>query len=239
MTDRIGLTLLLSFFIIAVAAKFVCAESLFRDPSIPDGETITYISRAGDEQTTVVERTVTMEDGGKELYQITSISDSIDKTILLEKDSMTVVSVHTVIKYEDATLDSKITVTQEDPPLQADDVGRADVSTLRYFFRGYPFGKTGKVKIEFYGEKNKLRSPIIAAYKKKENVRANQSTIECYKFEFGIESFWQKFFPKTTMWYSVASPHYLVRYEGPGGPPGSPERIIELVSYDVPEAPRE
>jgi hypothetical protein len=152
--------------------------------------------------------------------------------MLLEKDSMKVISVQTVIKYEDAILESRTTLMDEDLSLQADDLQRVDVSTLRYFFRGYPFGKSGKVKLQFYGEKNKLRSPIIAEYKKRETVRVNQGEIDCYKFEFGIESFWQKFFPKTTMWYSVASPHYLVRYEGPGGPPGSPERIVELASYD-------
>jgi len=238
-TNRIGLTLLLSFFVIVGGERFVCAQSLFQDPNIPDGETITYASRVANEQTTIVERTVIKEDRGKELYEITSRSDSIDKTILLKKDSMAVVSVHTIIKYEDVTLDSKITIIDETPSLQADDLQRVDVSTLRYFFRGFPFGKTGKVKLQFYGEKNKLRSPIIAEHKKKENVKVNQHTIECYKFEFGIESFWQKFFPKTTMWYSVASPHYLVRYEGPSGPPGAPKRIIELVSYHVPEPSRQ
>jgi hypothetical protein len=234
--NRIGLTLLLSFFVIAGAARLVCAQNLFQDPNIPNGETVTYSSRVGNEQTTIVERTLIKEDAEKKLYEITSRSDSIDKTILLEKDSMAVVSVHTKIKYEDVTLDSRITVIDENPSLQADDLQKADVSTLQYFFRGFPFGKTGKVKLQFYGVKNKIKSPIVAEFKKTETVGTNENTIECYKFEFGIESFWQKFFPKTTMWYSVVSPHYLVRYEGPSGPPGAPKRVIELVSYDVPAA---
>jgi len=238
-TNKLGLTVLLSFFIFAGGGRFVCAQSFFQDPNIPDGETITYTSRVGDEVTTIVERAVIKDDGAKELYEITTRSDLTDKTILLEKDTMAVLSVHTIIKYENVTLDSIITMTDENPPHQADDLQRADVSTLQYCFRGFSFGNTKKVKLQLYGEKNKRRSAIIAEYKKKENVRVNQNTIECYKFEFGMEGFWQKFFPKTTMWYSVASPHYLVRYEGPSGPPGAPKRIIELLSYDVPETSRQ
>jgi len=238
-TDRTKLTVVLSFFLIFWGIEFVGAESFFQDPRIPEGETITYVSRLGDAVTTIVERTVRKKDGGKEFYEITSRSDSIDRTILLEKNSMTVVSVHTVIRYDDVALDSNITITDTDSFLQADDLRRADISTLRYFFRGFPFGSTGKVKLQFYGEKSKRTSPIIAEYEKREALRVNQSTIECYKFEFGMEGFWQRFFPKTVMWYSVASPHYLVRYQGPSGPPGSPEHIIELASYEVAEPPHE
>ena len=37
-------------------------------------------------------------------------------------------------------------------------------------------------------------------------------------------------FPKSYLWYSVASPHYLVRSES-GGMPGSPKTILEIQSY--------
>lgn len=239
MTNRTKLTSVLSFFIIFWGVRFVGAESFFQDPKIPDGETITYASRLGDERSTIVERTVRKEDGEKELYEITSRTDSTVKTILLECITMTVLSVHTSIKYEDVTLDSKITLIDENASLRADGLERADISTLRYFFRGFPFGGTEKVKLQFYGEKSKRKSPIVAEYKKREALRVNRRTIECYQFEFGMEGFWQKFFPKTVMCYSVASPHYLVRYEGPSGPPGSPKHMLDLVSYEVAETSSE
>lgn len=237
-TSRINLTLLLGFFIIVGGGSFVCAQNLFRDPNIPDGETITYVSYVGDERTTIVERTLQKDVGEKRLYEITSRSDSMEKTTVLERDTMAVVSAHAIIMYEDVTLDSKITLLDANSYLRKD-VCRADISSLRYFFRGFPFGGTEKVKLQFYGEKSKRKSTIIGEYKKREILKVDQDRIECYKFEFGIEGFWQKFFPKTALWYSVAPPHYLVRYEGPSGPPGAPKHIIELVSYDVTETSRE
>jgi hypothetical protein len=39
------------------------------------------------------------------------------------------------------------------------------------------------------------------------------------------------FLPKYHMWYEAASPHRLVRFEGPHGPPGAPEIVLELASH--------
>ncbi len=36
------------------------------------------------------------------------------------------------------------------------------------------------------------------------------------------------FLPKYRMWYEAAPPHRLVRFEGPYGPPGAPEIVLEL-----------
>jgi hypothetical protein len=36
------------------------------------------------------------------------------------------------------------------------------------------------------------------------------------------------FIPKYRMWFEAGSPHRLVRFEGPYGPPGAPEIVLEL-----------
>ena len=36
------------------------------------------------------------------------------------------------------------------------------------------------------------------------------------------------FIPKYRMWFEAAAPHRLVRFEGPYGPPGAPEIVLEL-----------
>jgi hypothetical protein len=38
------------------------------------------------------------------------------------------------------------------------------------------------------------------------------------------------FIPKYRMWFEAAAPHRLVRFEGPYGPPGAPEIILELAA---------
>jgi hypothetical protein len=37
------------------------------------------------------------------------------------------------------------------------------------------------------------------------------------------------FLPKYHMWYEAKAPHRLLRFEGPYGPPGAPEIVLELV----------
>jgi hypothetical protein len=37
------------------------------------------------------------------------------------------------------------------------------------------------------------------------------------------------FVPKYRMWFDVTEPHTVLRYEGPYGPPGAPEIVLELV----------
>ena len=36
------------------------------------------------------------------------------------------------------------------------------------------------------------------------------------------------FVPKYRMWYAKQAPHRLIRFEGPYGPPGAPEIVLEL-----------
>ncbi len=40
------------------------------------------------------------------------------------------------------------------------------------------------------------------------------------------------FIPKYRMWFDASAPHRLVRFEGPYGPPGAPEIVLELSAVD-------
>jgi len=37
------------------------------------------------------------------------------------------------------------------------------------------------------------------------------------------------FVPKYRMWFAPKPPHTVLRFEGPYGPPGAPEIVLELV----------
>jgi len=216
-------------------SDLVYAKNLIVDPNIPNGETITYTSRVGDKVLTVVEKVVIKKEGEKELYEITSRSNPLDRTIVLGKDTMGVVSVHTVRKYPEVTLESHLKVIDEKEQFSTDAIKLADFTIMNYLFRGFPFEKREKLKIGSYREEQKDDSPLNVTCKKQEKVEINGRTIECYKLELGMDGFWGRFFPKTNMWYSIEPPHYLVRYKGQSGRPGSPKRVVELESYTVPE----
>jgi hypothetical protein len=225
----------LTFFLIVVSSHTLFGESLFIDPTIPNGETTTYTSRTGDATMTVVEMVTVKHDGLREVYEISSRSDSLDRTLTLDKETMAILSVHTVRKFPEVTLDSKLSVLNEKPFAEEGEVKLADFAVITYLFRGFPFTKREKLKIGFYGEKRERKFTFSAHYKKREQITVNQKTVECYKIEFGLDGFWGTFLPKMNAWYSVDPPHYLVRYQGLAGPPGSPKRDVELLTYSIRE----
>jgi hypothetical protein len=226
---------ILTLLLIVASSHSVSGESPFIDPAIPNGETITYTSRIGDKTMTVVEVVTVKHDGLREVYEITSRSDSLDRILTLDKETMAILSVHTIRKFPDVTLDSKLRVLNEKPHDKEGEVKLADFAVITYLFRGFPFTKREKLKIGFYGEERGRKFSFSAHYKKKEDVTVSQKTVECYKIEFGLDGFWGTFLPKMNAWYSVAPPHYLVRYQGLVGPPGSPKRNVELLTYSIGE----
>jgi hypothetical protein len=210
-----------------------CLGSPFQDPGIPDGETITYATTVDDELMTVVETVRIKQEHGQQCYEITSISPSLDRILTLDKETMRIKAVHTIRKFPRATLDSRLQVKDEDPLPGKDEIILADFSALTYIFRGFLFGELENLKIGFYGQGRQRTFGFSASNKKKEIITINQKSVECYKLEFGLEGFWGTFLPKMNAWYSAESPHYLVRYQGLSGPPGSPKRNMEVQSYEV------
>jgi hypothetical protein len=227
------LTPLLILLLIVTGSQTVFGKSPFVDPGIPDGETTTYTSHTGDRTMTVVEVVTVKHDGLREVYEITSRSDSLDRTLILDKETMAILSVHTIRKFSEVTLDSKLKVLNEKPSAEEGEVKLADFAVITYLFRGFPFTQREKLKIGFYGEERKRKFTFSARYKKKDHVTLQQKTIECHKLEFGLDGFWGAFLPKMYAWYSVDPPHYLVRYQGLVGPPGSPKRDAELLTYSI------
>lgn len=217
----------LAGFIVLTAMDIVCAGSMLVDPGIPDGEAITYVSRAGNVSTTIVERVAIKKEGEKEIYEITSESGLESKKVKLEKDTMSVLYASTERKFPEATVDSELRIIYEKPPCEKDEIKLADFSSLLYVLRGFPFGgKIKTLKINSFGENKK--SYMGVKFIKTEKIKVKCGTINCYRLELGMEGLWAGFLPKISLWYSVEAPHYLVRYEGIDGPPGSPKRVVEL-----------
>ena len=233
MKFKIARILFIAFFCNIRSPFPTFAEIPLIDPNIPHGETTTYTSRTDDRLITVVENVIIKKDGGRELYEITSRSESLDRTLILAKENMSIVSVHTIRKFPEVTLDSKLKVVDEKARFGKNEIRLADFAVMTYVFRGFPFGKVKKLKIRYYGEERNKKFSFSAKYKDIDNIETDQGTIACHKLEFGMDGFWGTFLPKMSVWYSVEHPHYLVRYKGLVGPPGSPKREMELIRYDV------
>jgi hypothetical protein len=212
-------------------SKSVCAQTPLVDPQIPIGETAIYNSKIGDNQFTVETKVQIIKEGDRELYEITSLSKRQDKIVQLDKKTMALISVHTLRKYPDATLDSHLKVVSEKQTFKDGEIKLADFTILMYIMRGYPFGKLNSLKIGYYGEGNEKSYTMTLSYKGIEKVTIMDKTYECHKLDFGMSSLLGTFLPKLNIWYSTAPPHYLIKYEGPEGPPGTPKRTLEMIQY--------
>jgi len=65
-----------------------------------------------------------------------------------------------------------------------------------------------------------------------ERVKTPAGQFEAYKVEMvphmGVLSVFRSLFPKAYFWFTVAPPHFWVRYEGPENGPGTPDIVMEL-----------
>jgi len=206
----------------------------FRDPAIPDGETITYRSESEGKTSTITEKIVVSGDSERRFYDITSLSPALDTYIRIDRRNMSVVLVHTVQKYPAATLDSLLRVVDEQPNDCDDQIKVPHFVVLTHLLRGFPFGAQPNLRISYYGGTTDKKFNLSLAYKGTDVIDAGGRRIKCHMLSFGLEGFWGTFLPHLKLWYSVEPPHYMVRYKGPEGPPGTPERLIELLEYRVP-----
>jgi hypothetical protein len=212
-----------------LSARPAQAGFAFNDPNIPDGELLTYSSTTDGAVTAIVEKTVIKKQGDKEFYEITSNSPALDLVLRIERQSMAVLSVEQVKKFNEVTLASKIDVTRQKPDASSAEVKLVHYIMLKYLMRGFPFAEGARVRIGYYGESSNSKFSMSLTCTKKETIKVGQKPVECYHLEFGLDGFFGTFFPKTHLWYSAELPHCLVKLKGTNGPMNAPESLVELV----------
>ena len=206
----------------------------FLDPDIPDNETITYRSTSEGKTITVKEQVRHITEENNNYYEIVSLSPALDTYIKINRKNMTVSSVHTIKKFDSALLDSKLVIKDASPNTSDDSIKIPHFVALTHLLRGFLFESKNKILISYYGESDDKKFNFCIRNKKREYVKINGTEVECYKLEFGIDGFWATILSELELWYTVKPPHYMVKYKGLEGPPGTPERLIELIDYKVP-----
>lgn len=206
----------------------------FLDPDIPDNETIIYRSTSEGKTITIKEQVRHITEENNNFYEIVSFSPALDTYIQINRKDMTVLSVHTFQKYADATLDSKLIVKDKKPNREDNAIIIPHFVALSHLLRGFPFESKEKLQINYYGGSAGKKFQLRVKNKQKEVINVMGKEVECYKLEFGLAGFLWAVLPELELWYTVEPPHYMVRYRGPEGPPGTPKRFIELIEYQKP-----
>jgi hypothetical protein len=97
--------------------------------------------------------------------------------------------------------------------------------------RFLPFEGVPSFPVHLLSNEPKVYNVTLEA-RGKERVKTRAGEFECYKIEvvphLGALNLFRAFFPKTFFWFTVAPPHFWVRFEGPENGPGTPLIVMEL-----------
>lgn len=221
--------------LLVVSAKLpLFSNNPLNDPLIRNGETAKYIIATGKDENYTTYSVSIVEEGNKPVYKIVSKSDNKKVEIKLLKNTMKQFYFSSVAENAGYSIETQKSVEYKTGNLE-DEIQVLDMTSLMYSLRGFPFKNPKPLKITVLTDNPENMGDYMIMIKllHKEKREVNNKKIECYKLEMYITGMGllDVFMPKTYFWYSVESPHYLVRYEGSQGPPGSPNRIMELVEY--------
>ena len=223
-------TLCLTLFALLIANSLCLASDghALLDPAIPDGERITYSLTSEMGNDTIFESTTIK---GDDTYEIASKCGYENRTANLDKNSMNTIWVETSKHGRDSVVDMVTVPNGRNVRYGDAEIRIADLSALRYQLRGYPFGKLSQIALKTLTSQDEFSMKV--SFAGEEKIETMGKSVDCYKLQFGIAGFLGMFLPKTCLWYSKESPHYLVRYEGSSDQRRLKKCRIEMIAYET------
>jgi hypothetical protein len=219
------------FFLAAAAFCSGGKEHALQDPAILGSEKIVYASACDDSRDTITENTVSRTQNGGEVYEVVLKSGFQDKTVVLDKADMDVLSVKTTKRTQGVTVDVTTVINSGGQAYDKEAIHIADISALRYQLRGYPFEKAKSLKVTTLISQDEISMKVKMAGT--ETIGIMGRPLECYKLEFSVGGILGMFLPKTTLWYSKASPHFLARYDGSSERKRTKKCSMEVIRYET------
>lgn len=215
-----------TFFAFVFYSLLINSQNPLSDPGIKSGEVLTYTVTVGQDISKLEVKTDIKTIEGQSFYLMKTIDKNEEVEMLFRKVDFQLTSIHVNQKQNNSKVERQI-VLKEEKKLKGNEIGLLDFRGLMYALRAVPFKNMEELYIHVYATENNF--PTSIKYVGEEKLIVDGISMNCYKIQLNIDGFWGKLFPKLTYWYNVAQPHYLVRYEGSSGGPGTPKRVIELV----------
>jgi hypothetical protein len=101
--------------------------------------------------------------------------------------------------------------------------------------RALPFDQKHSFQLHLFGNDDRLWAVNIE-FRGREKVHTPLGDFDCYKVEMvphlGFLDVVRKFLPKTHLWFTVAPPHFWVKYEGLENGMNTPTIVMELSKYE-------
>ncbi len=130
---------------------------------------------------------------------------------------------------QDSVAGTSVTKEMEVPPdtLAVEGIGTA--------LRSLPFDPPRPFRTHLFTNEPALYEVTLQP-RGRERVKTEAGEFECYKVELvpnlGLLSMFRVFVPKTYFWFTVAPPHFWVRYQGLESGLKTPHVVMELVRFE-------
>ena len=234
-----GGTIGLALFFGAVAALH--SQVPITNPSIPAQERIVYEEAVGDGRGTVSVDVRLVADTTRSYYEVRQESEKVSALFRIDSETLFPFYTEETTRGARAVVRRSVEVLQSQPAAGPDELAISDPSALVFVLRGFPWGSRDSARLVFLGGNGGGDAGQGFAFglsvQGKETLKLNGASYECWRVQLGLEGAFGGLMPKTRLWFLVAAPHYLVKYEGPSGPPGSPKRVLTLREYGAVESP--
>jgi hypothetical protein len=200
------------------------------DPGIPNNETCSYKVTLGKDVYASVMRTPQKTESGRAFYEITSDSPRENLVVRMDRVRMNIVYSRVKRIKTDLVVQTETSILKNEVRVGGDEVILVDFNGLPLMLRCFPFAARRSLKLKTGEESGFV---LVANLTRTVEVKTPAGAFRCHEIELGADGLLGGFFPKSYLWYTADAPHYLVKYQGQSGAPGSPTMVIELVKYEV------
>jgi hypothetical protein len=174
-------------------------------------------------------------------YEIATRSRAVDTLLVLSRSRLATQSISTVTRTGAATIRATTEVdaaTRLPVGTNVPSIPMLELAELAHKLRGFDFTDRNTIPIQLLSTGPEEESSFELGVKlaRNETLAVEGRQLDTHKLELvfsasGIVGMLGRLAPKTLFWFSVEAPHYLVRYQGGGGPPGTPTQSWELRDY--------
>ena len=221
-------------FAVLLPATPLCAELSIHSPSLPQEEDIVYAEKVGEHSWTVSQSLVFRSENDDSWYEFKSMSPESEVSIRLDAATLFPRYSEVTTRNTDSVIRRTTEILEANLRPKPNELVVGDFNSLPITCRCLPWGTFTSVNLVTLGfarggHQFSMQLTVVG----RESISAGGKTYDCWKARLGVGGFLGALIGKSSCWFAVEVPHYLVKSQGPSGGPGSPQRIRELQSYSA------
>ncbi len=216
--------------ILILVPSFVFGQVILTNPGIPEKETIIYTQETEGKIETVKSIIEYKSFENNSWLEYRFYSTERDVLLKLDKSNLNAYYSEVWDRPGLSSFHTIIEVLENGKQAEKDERLISDMDGFIVGLRGFTWKKNASARIVFMNRSGGF-SPELKV-KGKETLKIDGTSYESWKVQVGMKGVLGAVFPKSYFWYSVDSPHYLIRSEV-AGLPGSPKIIMEIKSYTI------